>query len=160
MKKKYLVLFIVIGALFFMAQPVLAENITACDASIKGALIDEKIPNTVSTIITIIKIVVPVLLVVFGMMDLVKGIISQKEDEIKKGQQIFIKRLIAGALVFFVFIIVQFIISLVADNDAENTNIMTCVNCFINNKGCIDESNDEKDVQEKTGKEAIKENNQ
>lgn len=115
----------------FWVTPVFAANIASCENSISGAIIDEKIPNIVSTIVTVIKIVVPVLLVVFGMIDLMKGVVAGKEDEIKKGQQLFIKRLISGALVFFVFIIVQLIISLAADS-ADKNNIMTCAKCFIN----------------------------
>ena len=130
MKKKILFMILLVFALVFFATPVLAANITACDGAIKGAMIDEKIPKVVSTIVTIIKIAVPVLLVIFGMLDLLKGITAQKEDEIKKGQQILIKRLISGALIFFVFTIVQLIISLIADD--EKTNIMSCANCFIN----------------------------
>lgn len=110
--------------------PVFASNVASCD-TILGAsvLIDEKIPTVVNAIINAIKIAVPVLLVIFGMIDLMKGITAQKEDEIKKGQQLFIKRLIAGALVFFIFVIVQFLVSFVA---GSNTNIMDCANCFIN----------------------------
>ena len=66
-----------------------------------------------------------------GMLDLAKGITAQKDDEIKKAQQIFIKRLISGALVFLVFTIVQLIISFVADDD-DKPNIATCSRCFIN----------------------------
>ena len=77
--------------------------------------IDDKIPNTVSLIVKIIFIVVPVLLVVLGSMDLLKGVWAQKEDEIKKGQQTFIKRLIAGVLIFFVYAIVRLLISAVYD---------------------------------------------
>ncbi|MBQ9072521.1 MAG: hypothetical protein IJY25_05140 [Bacilli bacterium] len=130
MKKKVL-LFIAILGLILWANPVLAMDIYSCESSIKGVLIDARIPQIVSTVITVIKIVVPVLLVIFGMLDLMKGIVAQKDDEIKKGQQIFIKRLISGALVFFVFTIVQLIISFVAE-DSEETNIMTCAKCFIN----------------------------
>lgn len=132
--KKKVFLMIVVGVMLFgfACTPVLARNISSCDSVINttSVLIDEKIPNTVSIIINVIKIVVPILLVVFGMIDLMKGITSQKEDEIKKGQQLFIKRLISGAVVFFVFVIVQLIISFVAGG--ENENIMTCVDCFIN----------------------------
>lgn len=132
--KKRVFLMIVVGVMLFgfACTPVLARNISSCDSVINttSVLIDEKIPNTVSIIINVIKIVVPILLVVFGMIDLMKGITSQKEDEIKKGQQLFIKRLISGAVVFFVFVIVQLIISFVAGG--ENENIMTCVDCFIN----------------------------
>ena len=129
-KKKLLIMFVILGIVLCYASPVLAYNIASCENSIKGALIDEKIPNIVSTIINVIKVVVPVLLVIMGMLDLMKGITAGKEDEMKKGQQLFVKRLISGALVFFVFIIVQLIISFVADS--EKTNIMTCAECFIN----------------------------
>ena len=129
MKKKVL-LIITMLFLVLWANPVLAADIYSCENSIKGDLIDARIPEVVSTIITVIKIVVPVLLVIFGMLDLMKGITAQKEDEIKKGQQIFIKRLISGALVFFVVTIVQLIISFVADEEDE-ADMMTCAKCFI-----------------------------
>lgn len=130
MKKKIFWLLLIVAVIFY-ANPVLAANIYSCNSSIKGAMIDSKIPELVSTIITVIKIAVPVLLVIFGMLDLMKGIIASKEEEIKKGRQIFIKRLIAGALVFLVFTIVQLIIGFVAD-EKDKTNMMTCVECFIN----------------------------
>ena len=133
--KKKMFLITLIMLVLFSASPVFAQTITSCETSIPGAIIDSKIPHTVATIINIIKIAVPILLVVFGSMDLIKGITAGKEDEIKKGQQILIKRIIAGALVFFVFAVVQFLISLVAGSADERTNIMTCANCFIN-KNC------------------------
>lgn len=135
MRKKVLSLLLVFFTLFLVVSPVMADNIASCENTINGAIIDEKIPHTVATVINIIKIAVPILLVVFGSLDLMKGIIAAKDDEIKKGQQIFIKRLIAGALVFFVFVVVQFIISLVSSSNTERSNIMTCANCFIN-KNC------------------------
>jgi len=92
-------------------------------------IVDVKIANTVHTIIVAIKIVVPILLVIFGMLDLFKGITAQKEDEIKKGQQIFIKRLISAAIIFFVVSIVQLLVSFVA---SDEEGLMTCANCFIN----------------------------
>lgn len=135
MKKKIFICLLLGLILFSVNSVVFAKNIASCDSAISsGILLDAKIPQTVSTIINIIKIAVPILLVIFGMLDLFKGITSQKEDEIKKGQQLFIKRLISGALVFFVFLIVQLIVSFVAGDANENTNIMDCVNCFINNE--------------------------
>lgn len=129
MKKKIILIIILVLCMGFVS-PVFALNIASCENSISGAIIDEKIPNIVSTIINVIKIVVPILLVIFGMLDLMKGITAQKEDEIKKGQQILIKRLIAGALVFLVVTIVQLIVTFVADED-DKTNIATCSKCFI-----------------------------
>ena len=88
-------------------------------------------PNAVYIIVTIIKIGVPILLVVLGMVDLGKSVMAQKEDEIKKGQSIFIKRLIAAILVFLVVIVVQIVVRFVAtdkDGSKDKSNITSCLN--------------------------------
>lgn len=127
--KKKIVLGIILLMVMVYVPSVFAANITGCNAVLgSNVKIDEKIPNAVHTVIVAIKVVVPILLVVFGMIDLMKGITAQKEDEIKKGQNIFIKRLITAAIIFFVISIVQLIISFVADDEG----IMNCANCFIN----------------------------
>ena len=87
------------------------------------------IPYLVSTIILVIKIVVPVLLIIFGLLDLGKAVVASKEDEIKKGQQTFIKRAVAALIVFFVIQVVQIVVRFVSGNDAS---IMNCFNCFVN----------------------------
>ena len=86
-------------------------------------------PYIISTIIMIIKIAVPILLIIFGMLDLGKAVIASKEDEIKKGQQTFIKRAIAAVIVFFVIQIVQIIVRFISGNDQS---VVQCFNCFIN----------------------------
>ena len=85
-------------------------------------------PYMVSTIVLIIKIAVPILLIIFGMLDLGKAVVASKEDEIKKGQQMFIKRAIAAVIVFFVIQIVQLLIRFVSGND---NSVAQCFNCFI-----------------------------
>ena len=94
--------------------------------------IPKKIPELTSFAITMIQIAVPVILVIMGAMDLFKGITAQKEDEIKKGQQMFVKRLIVGALIFFVVVIAKLLISVVAD--ASSDDIIDCVDCFLSNE--------------------------
>lgn len=93
--------------------------------------IPAKIPQLVSEIITIIQIAIPVILVIMGTLDLFKGVTAQKDDEIKKGQQMFIKRLIVAALIFFIVVIVKFLISIVAET--TSANIIECIDCFISN---------------------------
>jgi hypothetical protein len=95
-------------------------------------MIDVKIANLVHTIILVIKITVPVLLVIFGMIDLFKSMMAAKEDDMKKGRGVFVKRIISAVIIFFVISIVQLLISFVADTDNERTNIMDCASCFIN----------------------------
>ncbi len=86
----------------------------------------------IHNIVILIKIAVPIVLVIFGMLDLGKGVIASKEDEIKKGQNTFIKRLLAGVIVFFMISVVQLVISLI-DKDS-NGDIWTCANGILNGK--------------------------
>ena len=128
MKKKLMLMGLFIVMMAFIV-PVHAQNVVDVCDNISSS-IDVKLPNMVHSIILIIQIAVPVLLVIFGMLDLFKGIYAQKEDEIKKGQQIFVKRLITAAIIFFVIIVVKLLISFVAGED--EATIMNCANCFIN----------------------------
>ena len=105
-------------------------NILDLTCGTTGLVFDAKIPNITSKIVLVIEIVVPILLVIFGMIDLGKAIIAQKEDEIKKGQQTFIKRLITAAIVFLVVFVVKLVIGLVTDDK----NVTSCLNCFLTNK--------------------------
>ena len=95
-------------------------------------------PQVISIVVTVIKIGVPILLIILGMIDLGKSVMAQKEDEIKKSQSLFIKRLIAAILVFLVVFIVQIVVRFIAPD--ENDNFRNCMNCFINGddtaKGC------------------------
>lgn len=101
------------------------------DVTIIGtcAKIPEDIFNIVSLIIMVLKFGVPVLLIIFGMLDLGKAVVASKEDEIKKGQQMFIKRLISAIIVFFVIVVVQLVVNVAAGK--ESNEIMRCVNGFI-----------------------------
>lgn len=88
------------------------------------------LPNFTSTIYDILKIITPVIIVITGMLDMLKAVSAQKEDDIKKSQQKFVRRLLAGAIVFLVFVIVEAAIHFVAQGDDAN-NAMKCVNCFL-----------------------------
>ena len=87
--------------------------------------------NLVSMVINTIKVLVPIILIMMGLIDFTKAITKQKEDEIKKAQSIFIKRLIAGVLTFFIVAIVQFAFSIIGDASGEDS-YMECVSCFVN----------------------------
>ena len=94
--------------------------------------IPKKIPELTSFVVTLIQVAVPVVLVIMGSIDLFKGVMAQKEDEMKKGRQTFIKRLIVGVVIFFIVAIVKFIVTLVDDSDNKE-NMISCIDCFLNN---------------------------
>lgn len=82
--------------------------------------IPSKLAFLVALAIRVIQIGVPVLLIIWGMLDLGKAVMAQKEDEIKKGTNTFIKRLVAAVIVFFVITIVRLLVGLFADNNDTN----------------------------------------
>ena len=97
---------------------------------IGGVEIPSMITTIISYVVTGIKIGVPVLLVIFGMMDLGKSVMSSKEDEIKKAQTTFFKRLLVAAFVFFVITIVQFLVGVLdsaGKKDGQTTGATTCL---------------------------------
>ena len=91
--------------------------------------IPKKVPKLTSFIITLLQVATAVILVIMGTIDLFKGLASSKDDEIKKGQQSFVKRLITAALVFLVILIVKLVIGAVADS--SSSNIVSCMDCFL-----------------------------
>ncbi len=100
-----------------------------------GNGIPEGIGNVVHLIVVAIQVVVPILLIIWGMIDFAKAIMGQDEDKIKAGQRTFIKRLIAAIVVFLVVTIVQLAVRLAQSvggegNDAENA--WTCASELIN----------------------------
>lgn len=138
MKKKMFIFSLIVLINLIFVDIVGAEtynNYTSAITSCGGGMLTKiptMLPKVISIIYTIIQIAVPVVLVIMGSLDLMKGITAGKDDEMKKGQQLFVKRLISAALIFVVFIIVKLLISVVADNSASN--IMECAECFISNK--------------------------
>ncbi len=102
-----------------------------------------EISTFIHNIILLIKIAVPIVLVILGMIDLGKGVVASKEDEIKKGQHTFIKRLIAGIIVFFIVSLTQLVIGIIDKESAGE--FWNCANKIMN--GTVDEplTQEEKD---------------
>ena len=113
----------------------LYEDITKCN-SMGIPLIPGQIAGIIVIIINIIKIGVPVILIVLGMIDMGKAVASQKEEDIKKGQKVLLSRCIAAGIVFFVVAIVQLLLNIIVgdSSETEKNNILTCFDAIINAK--------------------------
>lgn len=140
MKKKILILLVISLVLLLSADYVFAadyHNYESATVSCGSGMLDKiptAIPKVISIAYKVIQIAVPVVLVVMGMIDLAKSITSEKEEEIKKSQKLFIKKLISAGLIFFVFVATKLLISLVADSSEDKNKIIDCAECFINNE--------------------------
>ena len=127
MKNKKILLFLFV----IMSIPIM--NVSAVTKVSCGNVtgIAAKIPELTSFCITIVQIAVPIILVIVGSLDFFKAITSQKEDEMKKSQNIFIKRLVLAAVIFFVIVIAKVLVSVIADS--SSANIIECMDCFLSN---------------------------
>lgn len=116
---------------------ILGNNVELVNtlADLNGACgqIPPAVFNVVSMIIMLIQVVVPILLIIWGMIDFAKAVIGGDEDKIKSGQKVFIKRLIAAVLVFLVVTIVKLLVNLVGQLGVEGAggDVWTCIGKFI-----------------------------
>ena len=72
--------------------------------------LSEKLLVWILNIIKWVKYIIPVIVILFGMVDFIRGFVSDKDDGLKKAQGRFVKRLIAAALIFIVPLIITFIL--------------------------------------------------
>lgn len=95
------------------------------------------IGNITSGLIFAIQVFVPFALIIMGMTDMGKAVIQQKEDDIKKAQNIFVKRVVAAALTFLIITAVKLLISVLSRSDAlsNQDSISECFEFFINGPG-------------------------
>lgn len=72
-------------------------------------------------VLNIVQIFIPILLILFGTIDLGKAVISSDEKEIKAAQSRLIKRCIYAAAVFFVVLLVTVVMNIVASSGESGT---------------------------------------
>ena len=77
-----------------------------------------------------IKIVVPVILILVGMMDLAKAIMGKDDNEIKKAQGSLIKKIVVAVCVYLVITLVGLIMSLIYPS--WDDNCAEAISCALN----------------------------
>lgn len=103
-----------------------------------GVSIPGVIPDLVHYLVLFIQIFIPIILIVLGMLDMGKAVMSNDEKTMKENQQTLIKRIIYAVIVFLIVAAVKTVIGIVAgaagdDNGTINKgNISTCITCFVN----------------------------
>ena len=91
------------------------------------------VPRITSTLYNTVMVLVPVILIIMGTVDLVKGIMSQKEDEMKKGREAFVKRIVGSVIIFLIVLIVKLFVGAISRDSQNRARIVDCIDCFISN---------------------------
>lgn len=86
-------------------------------------------------VLLVFKIAIPVLLIIFGIIDLGKAVIASKDDEIKKSISALIKRAIASVIIFLLPTIIAFIMGIISDFKKNENDFEICRKCVTNPNG-------------------------
>lgn len=73
------------------------------------------IVNILKFVLTAIQWLVPILLILWGTIDLVKAVVAGKEDDIKKNQKALVKRVISAVIVFLLPLAVSILMGLIGE---------------------------------------------
>ena len=72
------------------------------------------------SVVTLIQWGIPIVLIIYGILDLGKAVIASKEDEMKKATGTLIKRFIYAVAVFLVVFLVQLVMDVVSNSGAND----------------------------------------
>ena len=79
----------------------------------------------------ILKILIPILIIVLGMIDFGKSAISSDEKVMQKSAMSLVKRIIIGIAIFFVPLLVKIIFNMIGQFSSEmKKDYINCVNCL------------------------------
>ena len=85
-----------------------AKALISEDQKIEKCSISDDIVSMIYNVIKWAKYIVPVLVIILSILDFIKAIAAQNDDEMKKAQGRFVKRLIVAALLFLIPLIINF----------------------------------------------------
>ena len=87
--------------------------------------------NFVGYLLLIFKIVIPMIIIVYGMIDFGKAVVAEKDDDIKKSAKSLGRRAIAGIIIFFIPTIVIWVFKQISTYNADREGFDVCENCLL-----------------------------
>ncbi len=83
----------------------------------------------VGVILLIFKIVIPIILIILGMVDLGKAVVSSDEKAIQKSAKSLGMRILAAVIIFFIPTLVSFVFSVISGFSDAKTDYEICKTC-------------------------------
>lgn len=85
----------------------------------------------VGYILLIVKIVIPIILIILGMIDFSKAVISSDDKVIKDSAFTLLKRVVAAIIIFFIPTIINVAFNYIAGfSNSIREDYLNCVNCL------------------------------
>lgn len=135
MKKLFKLFFALV--ICFIPNVVFASEYLICG---EGKKIPLALATVLSITVTIVKIFIPILLVIGGMISFFKATVSGKvDDELKKAKDKLVNSIIAAVIIFFIVSITSAVVSFAV---GKKTDAMSCVECLIKPDSCPHETSE------------------
>lgn len=91
----------------------------------------------VGRIVTILKIVIPLIIVLLAIFDLGKAAVSSDEKEMKGAFSTLLRRIIAGVVIFFIPTLITLAFTLIGDFSEDiETDYRVCSECVSDPSNC------------------------
>ncbi len=91
-------------------------------------------------VLLVFKIVIPIIIIIFGAIDLGKAVVASKDDEIKKSVKSLAIRAVAGVIIFFVPTLVGLVFKMVGSFKDVKTEFDACSLCITKPGSCSEAS--------------------
>ena len=91
-----------------------------------------KVMRVGGVVLNFVKILVPIAIIAFGVVDLYKAVVSSKDDRISKAVKSIAVRVVAGVAIFLLPGLVQFALSMVQEWSNYEVNWCCCTECLLN----------------------------
>lgn len=118
---------------------------TVTDVTCGGMTFDPIIPKLVSSVVKLIQFGIPVVLIIFGMIDLGRAVMSNDEKEMKGAQGKLIRRVVYAVLIFLIVAIVKLVFGIL--DTAGSDDFTGCINCFVSGE-CHDANDNDGEDEE------------
>lgn len=107
MKKIFKNIFFLLFVMFAFSTNVYADNAIICSGDLG---------DFIKYVFHVVKFAVPLLIIGLGIVDFIKAMTAQSQDEVKKASNKLIKRLIIGACIFILPTIIDFLLKVAEIN--------------------------------------------
>lgn len=86
--------------------------------------------------VTIIKILVPLLLLIFGSIDFGKAVLAGDDKGIQAASKMLVTRAIGGIIIFFIPTIVNFVTTMISNWSTVESSFVNCTTCLKSASDC------------------------
>ena len=128
--------YLVLVSMFILVTPVIVH----ADLEYVGCGATEGIPKPLtqmtSMLYTILMIGVPLILILFGVLTMIKALKESDADEVLKAKNKLIKKFVMAATILLLMGITQFVMLRVTSDSGDRTSVISCLKCFMFQSDC------------------------